>query len=423
MKYAFLYDYIEKWFTSPIWYIRTDYISRILAADGSNTIKILSGMRRVGKSYILRQIISHLLGRGVSIANILYIHTEDERLSGIDVSTLRDIWETYLSTYTPTGTIYLMLDEIQNIPNWEKLIRSLTEQYAENIQIYITGSNSNLLSSELSTVLTGRYIEYTIYPLSYTEYLGMRDISVSTIDPRRYSALAEYIQYGGLPEMVRIPDTDTRKNYILSLVQSIIFRDVVQRYSIKKTQFLETLLRYIYTTTCTSLSIQSILRYLRQDIPTLDYETLDSYIGYLRNTYLIQGIGSIGTKTKTLLKWKNKFYAVDTGIRSIYSGNTDIEKSLETLVYIELCRRGYTVTSREWPMWEIDFFAQKENDTQLIQVCYTLVGTDTYAREIRPLRDIRESYPQTILTMDIWYRDDAGIHILHVADWLLGTIG
>jgi predicted AAA+ superfamily ATPase len=195
-------------------------------------------MRRVGKSYILRQIISHLLGRGVSIANILYIHTEDERLSGIDVSTLRDIWETYLSTYTPTGTIYLMLDEIQNIPNWEKLIRSLTEQYAENIQIYITGSNSNLLSSELSTVLTGRYIEYTIYPLSYTEYLGMRDISVSTIDPRRYSALAEYIQYGGLPEMVRIPDTDTRKNYILSLVQSIIFRDVVQRYSIKKTQYI-----------------------------------------------------------------------------------------------------------------------------------------------------------------------------------------
>ncbi|MDD4151260.1 MAG: ATP-binding protein [Candidatus Gracilibacteria bacterium] len=420
MKYKFLFEYIHKGFRVNNGYIRNDYITKIILSIGSNTIKVLSGVRRVGKSYILKQTIDHLIKeKNININNIFYIHLEDERLNNISINQLREIWEEYKSYYYKSGVIYAFFDEIQNISSWEKFIRNLQETFEDNIQIFITGSNSNLLSSELSTVLTGRYIKFEIYPFSFSDYLGLKNIVLSEFDSRKYELFEDYIKYGSLPEVIKINDNEIKTNYLKSLTESIIFKDIVQRYNIKKTQFLESLLIYIYKTTCSNLSINSIVKYLKQEYKTLDYETVNSYIDNITNTFLINNLPSIADKTKHILKGKNKFYAIDTGIRNIYSNNFDIEKILETFVFIELKRQGYEVQNIEGDNFEIDFIAKKDNDIKLIQVSYTLTSQSTFEREINALKKSNLSYEKIILTMDKINNNIDGIKIINIVDFIL----
>jgi len=276
MNYEFLFDYIHKWFNYNLWYKREFYLNKILKTVDDNTVKIISGIRRVGKSYILKQIISHLIKQNTHLNNIFYLHLEDERLLNIEIKDLRDIFEYFLKSYYKTWTIYIFLDEIQNIKSWEKFVRNLQETYNWDIQIFITWSNSNLLSSELSTILTGRYIDFTIYPFSFKEYLDIKNITLSKIDPKKYDFFNDYLTFWWLPEVIKIQEEEMKINYLKTLIQSIIYKDVVQRYNIKKTLFLDNLLKYIYSTTCSNLSINSILKYLKQDLKTLDYETINN---------------------------------------------------------------------------------------------------------------------------------------------------
>ena len=419
MNYQFLFDYILKWFNFETWYKRSSYIEKINKSIWNNTIKVLSGIRRVWKSYILKQIIKDLLDTGVNLNNIFYIHLEDERLLNIDVNTLREIFEYYKTNFYKNWTIYVFLDEIQNITYWEKFVRSLQETYSQNIQIFITGSNSNLLSQELSTVLTWRLIEFNIYPFSFQEFLDIKQIKLDKIDPIKYELFNEYLIYGWLPEIIRIQDNEIKKNYLKSLVESIIFKDIVQRYNIKKTQFLESLLIYIYNTTCSNLSINSIVKYLKQEFKTLDYETVNSYIDNISNTFLLNKLSSLWDKTKHILKWKNKFYSIDTGIRNIYSGNYDLEKIIENFVFIELKRRWYELNCIESLDFEIDFFAQSWLDKKLYQVSYTIKETKTYEREIKWFFKTKDQYEKTLLTLDKTNTQDKWIKIINLVDWCL----
>lgn len=419
MKYTFLFDYIHKWFDFTEWYQRKDYLDTIKLSLWSNVIKILSGLRRVGKSYILKQLIQELLKEwDVSLSSIFYLHLEDDRIFNIGLDELREIWESYYEHYYQWWVIYAFFDEIQNIHWREKFIRNLQEQFAEKIQIFITWSNSNLLSSELSTILTGRYIEYTVYPFSFSDFLHIKQIDVSEFDPKKYEYFDEYLKYWWLPEVIKIQDHEIKQNYLKTLSESIIFKDIVQRYQIKKTQLLESLLVFVYKTTCSNLSINSIVKYLKQEFPTLDYETINSYLNYIDNTFLINKVSSINDKTKHILKGKNKFYSIDTGIRNAFSYNYDREKILETFVFIELRRRGYQVQNIEWDGFEIDFIAQKGEATLLIQVAYTLYEESTLAREIGALQKTWLHYPKIILTMDKEEKEIDGIKIMHITDFL-----
>ena len=420
MKYKYLFDYIHKWFSFNIWYERLDYLWKIKSSIWTNTIKVLSWIRRVGKSYLLKQTISYLISKkNISQNNIFYIHLEDERLINTSVFDLREIWEEYRTNYYKSGVIYAFFDEIQNIAWWEKFIRNLQETLEVNIQIFITWSNSNLLSSELATVLTWRYTEFEIYPFSFQDFLNIRNIKLSEFDSRKYELFDEYIKYGWLPEVIKIGDNEIKTNYLKSLIESIIFKDIVQRYNIKKTQFLESLLIFIYKTTCSNLSINSIVKYLKQEYKTLDYETVNSYIDNIANTFLINNLSSIADKTKHILKGKNKFYAIDTGIRNIYSNNFDIEKILENFVFIELKRQWYEIQNIDWGDFEIDFIAKKDDITKLIQVSYTVKDENTLNRELNALKKTHMFYQKIILTMDRINEDIDWIKLTNIVDFVL----
>lgn len=419
MKYWFLFDYIHKWLNIQTWYNRVWYLDKIKSSIWSNTIKVISGIRRVGKSYILKQTINFLLKeQKIDLSNIFYIHFEDERLLSFTISELRQVWEYYLENYYKSWTIYIFLDEIQNLKAWEKFVRNIQENFGEKVQIFITGSNSNMLSSELSTILTWRYIEFEIYPFSFDEFIDFKQIKLTDFDPKRYELFEEYLKYGWLPEVIKIQDIETKQNYLKTLIESIIFKDIVQRYNIKKTQFLESLLIYIYKTTCSNLSINSIVKYLKQDFKTLDYETVNSYIDKIENTFLINQLASRADKTKHILKGKNKFYAIDTGVRNIYSNNFDIEKILENFVFIELKRRWYEVFCIEWNDFEIDFFAKNKNK-KLVQVSFTLKDELTLQRELKALQTTSMQYEKIIITMDRENKDINGIKIVNIVDWVV----
>ena len=419
MDFDFLFDYIHKWFNTNLWYKRVLYLDKILKTIKDNTIKIISWIRRVWKSYILKQIIANLIENKNSLNNIFYIHLEDERLINLELNELREIFNFFIKNYYKTWTIYVFLDEIQNIKLWEKFIRNLQENYENNIQIFITWSNSNLLSSELSTILTWRYIDFTIYPFSFKEYLEIKNISLSLIEPKKYELFNDYLTFWWLPEVIKIEDIKIKNNYLKTLVQSIIFKDIVQRYNIKKTRFLEDLIKYIYSTTCSNLSINSILKYLKQEYKTLNIETVNSYIDYITNTFLINNLSSLWNKTKHVLKWKNKFYSIDTWIRNIYSGNFDIEKNLENFVFIELKRRWYELNFLEWSNFEIDFLSNSMKDKKYFQVSYTVKDEETFLRETKPFFEIKEQYEKILLTLDQKNEDYKWIKIKNIIDWSL----
>lgn len=420
MKYGFLFDYVHKWFIINTWYERKDYLWKIKASIWSNTIKVLSWIRRVWKSYILKQTIKYLINeKNISLNNIFYLHLEDDRILNIWIEELREIWEEYKVNYCKSWVIYAFFDEIQNINWWEKFIRNLQENFWSDIQIFITWSNSNLLSSELSTVLTWRYIEFEIFPFSFKDFLDIKQLDLSNFDPKKYELFEEYLRYWGLPEVIRISDEEIKINYIKTLVESIIFKDIVQRYNIKKTQFLESLLVFIYKTTCSNLSINSIVKYLKQEFKTLDYETVNSYIDNLSNTFLINKLPSIADKTKHILKWKNKFYAIDTWIRNVYSNNFDIEKIFENFIFIELKRLWYEVQNVEWDDFEIDFIAKKWNDVKMFQVSYTLKDENTLKREINAFKKSNMLYEKIILTMDKEEKNINWAKVINVVDFVL----
>lgn len=420
MEFEFLLDYINKWLNTDLWYKRNLYLKPILTTLNDNIVKIISWIRRVWKSYILRQIIAELLDRKVRLNNILYIHLEDERLVGFSVNDLRDIFEFWKNSFVDDVKFYVFLDEIQNVKNWQKFVRNLQETYWDKIQIFITWSNSNLLSSEFATILTWRYVEFTIYPFSFKEFLEFKNISISALNPKKYELFEEYLKFWGLPEVIKIENKETKENYVKSLVDSIIFKDIVQRYNIKKSDFLENLIKYIYLTICSNLSINAILNYLKQEYKTLDYETLNNYVDYAKKTFLITHLQSIWEKTRHILKWKNKFYGIDTWIRGIFSNNFDIEKQIENFVYLELKRRWYELNFLEWANFEIDFIAEKKDEKKYIQVSYTInKNEETFSREIKPFFLTKWQYEKILLTLDDENRDYDGVKIENLIDWCL----
>ena len=420
MNKSILFDYIDKWF-KELGYFRYEYLDKLEKYDWVNLVKVITWIRRVWKSYILKQFINRKIEKWLKKENIFYLHLEDYRLwEKPDLKTLSETFDYFIDNFYKNWDFYIFLDEIQNIKWWEKFIRTINEKYQDKAHIFITWSNSNLLSSELSTLLTGRFIKLQVHPFSFIDYLKFNNIKLHwPLDNKKIDYFEKYTKFWGLPEILKIKDEDTKQNYLSSLIDSILYKDIVNRYKLRKAWFMSSLLKFIYSTTCSLFSVNSILKYLKQDIKSLDYETVDKYIWYLENSFLVNKLNSINPKTKMILKWNKKLYSYDLWLRNMFSHNFDIEKIIENYVFIELKRRWYSIKIINHANYEVDFFAENKIEKIYFQVSYTIKKQKTYDREINPLLKQKDNYKKYILTLDEWEKEDRWIIIKNIIDWSL----
>jgi hypothetical protein len=311
-----------------------------------------------------------------------------------------------------TGQIYLFFDEIQEVHNWEKLINSYLA--IGKYDIYITGSNAKLLSGELATYLTGRFVEIKIYPFSFLEILKNKNYNKKEL-------FKEYLKYGGMPHTLRFKETE-KIQYLTDLYNSIILKDVVKRNDIRDIDLLDRIIRFIMSNIGHLFSANSIVKYLKKDNVKVSVNTIYNYLSYLEEACFINKVNREDIIGKKILNYSEKFYLTDLGFReAIYGYNQrDIGQSLENIVYIELLRRGYDVTIGKLRNKEVDFISKKGDKKIYIQVSYILAEESTINREFEPLIKIEDNYPKYLISTDEFDMSNNGINHLNIIDFLIG---
>ena len=392
---------------------REMYLSRIRGFYDSDLIKILVGIRRCGKSVILKQIMNELKGRRIDESHIIYINFEL-----IEYEELQDYKK--LNTYIKEKILdekkyYIFLDEIQKVDKFEEVINSLRASI-ENISIFITGSNSKLLSNELSTVLSGRYVLFNIYPLSYKEF-----VEITEKDGNLEDTFWDFVKWGGLPNRTQFTDESNIKDYLHSVFDSIILRDVVERLGLKDTVLFDLLLQYIVDTTGRQFSAENVINFLKNEGKSVSTETLYIYLDALCKALMIKKIYRYDIHGKAILKTLNKYYMTDLGIAQIKNNNFEINKSfaIENIVYNELLERGYEVYIGKIKDGEIDFIATKTDEKLYFQVTYLLQDDKVKKREFEAFNEINDNYPKYVLSLDKADFSQNGIIHKNIIDWLL----
>lgn len=389
------------------------YLSRIRGFYDSNLVKILVGIRRCGKSVILKQIMDELKEKGVDNEHIIYVNFEF-----IEYEELRDYKE--LNKYIKEKIIgekkyYVFLDEIQKVNKFEEVVNSLRASI-ENISIFITGSNSKLLSNELSTVLSGRYVLFNIYPLSYKEF-----IELIGKDGESDETFWNFVKWGGLPNRTQFTDEINIKDYLHSVFDSIILRDVVDRLGLKDTVLFDLLLQYIVDITGREFSAENVIKFLKSEGKSVSTETIYIYLDALCKAFMMKKIYRYDIHGKAILKTLNKYYMTDLGIAQIKNNNFEINKSfaIENVVYNELLIRGYDVYIGKTKEGEIDFIATNDEEKLYFQVTYLLESDKVQTREFGVYKEINDNYPKYVLSLDkVDFSKDGIIH-KNIIDWLL----
>lgn len=393
---------------------RPDYTEKVMRIFGKGLIIALTGQRRVGKSFIMKQIIKQLSGNESD--NIIYVDKDDEQFSFIRSHLeLTDYVEAHLVSGKNN---YLFVDEVQNISEFELTLRSLHAR--EACEIVITGSNAKMLSSELSTYLSGRCVEYHIQSLDYAEFLVFHRLS----DDNR--SLIAYLNHGGMPQLSRIglDERDLVSDYLQSVYNTIILKDVVEREDIRNVSLLKNLVRFVSDNIGKPFSATSIVKYLKSQQVDSSTKVILSYLDYLCNAFIIHRVNRYDIHGKRLFEINDKFYFEDVGIRnSLVRGGLaqSIEKIIENAVYLHLVRLGYEVTVGYLQKTEIDFVARKNGSTIYIQATYLLSSEETISREFGNLILINDNYPKYVVSMDELYenKDYQGIKHLHLRQFLL----
>ncbi len=398
---------------------RPMYVDKIMAYMDTPFVKILTGVRRCGKSTILKIIMEKLRReKGISEERIVSYRFDSMEYEDM---TSKQLFIELKRRLVPSGKTYLFLDEVQEITGWEKVMNSLASDY--DVDIYVTGSNSRMMSSEISTYLTGRYITFRIYTLSFAEYLTFKAHYASPDNPK--SELVNYIRLGGFPAThLQEYSQDEVYTIVRDIYNSTIFSDIVKRNQIRKVDQLERVVKYTFNNVGNTFSAKSISDYLKSENRKIDNETVYSYLEKLEKAYLLHRCSRYDVKGKELLKTQEKFYLADTALRySVLGFNSDtVAASLENVVYLELCRRGYTVNIGKTPKGEIDFIAEKQNEKLYVQVTQELKTEKTQKREYERLLELHDNYPKYVLTTDGFAGGNyEGIHTMHVADFLLST--
>lgn len=394
---------------------RAIYLNKVRPYMNKNIIKVISGIRRCGKSTILQQIIQDLKEDGIKDENIILINFELRRYFHIKTITQLDELINDL-VKNKSEKNYLLFDEIQEVENWEKLINSYLAE--ENYDIYITGSNAKLLSGELSTYLTGRFVEIRIYPFSFLEFLDYKKIDYERFD--KEELFKEYLKYGGMPSALEFQENE-KIQYLTDLYNSIILKDIVKRNEIRDIDLLDRIIQYVMANIGQTFSANSIVKYLKKNKVSVSVNTIYNYLSYIEEACLINKVKRENIIGKKILNHSEKFYLVDQGFREAIYGNNekDIGQTLENIVYIELLRRGYNVTIGKFRDKELDFVCKKGEKIIYIQVSYILSENNTVQREFEPLLKIQDNYPKYVITMDRFDRSQDGIKHINLMDFLM----
>lgn len=396
---------------------RASYIKKIMAYTDTPFIKILTGVRRCGKSTILKMIMEKLQSdRGIAkkqIVNYCFDSMEYDNMNA------KQMYEELKSKLCHGKKTYIFLDEVQDVEGWEKVVNSLASDY--DVDIYITGSNSRMMSSEISTYLTGRYVSFRIYTLSFEEYLMFKERYASVKSNRE--ELAMYIKKGGFPAThLQEYGDDEIYTIVKDIYRSTIFSDIVRRNQIRKVDQLERIVKYAFDNVGNTFSSKSISDYLKSQKRSLDNETVYAYLEKLEKAYLLHRCPRYDLKGKEILKTQEKYYLADTSLRySVLGYKRDtVASSLENVVYLELCRRGYNVYIGKIGSYEIDFVAVRQNEKIYVQVTQQIDSEKTERREYDRLLGIQDNYPKYVLrTNEFAEGNYEGIKEMHVADFLL----
>ena len=388
------------------------YLKRIRDFYDSDLIKILVGIRRCGKSVILEQIIGELKNKGINEDHIIYVNFEF-----IEFEELTDYKK--LNNYIKekikdSSMYYIFFDEIQNVENFEKVVNSL--RASQKVSIFITGSNSRLLSEELSTILSGRYVSFRINPLSYKEILQLKGIEKSTDE-----AFRDFMKWGSLPNRFQFQNEEAIKNYLYGVFDSIILRDVVERLKIRDTSLFNLILQYIIDTIGREFSAENIINFLKNEGREVSTLTIYSYIEALCKALLIRKVYRYDVHGKAVLKTLNKYYVTDLGIAQIKNNKTEIDKSyaIENIVYNELIIKGYEVFTGKTKKGEIDFVATKPNKKIYIQVAFSIPNEETKKREFGAYDNINDNYTKYVISLDKITYEYNGIKHVNLIDFLL----
>lgn len=401
---------------------RKEYLNKLTEWKDEQVIKVVTGIRRCGKSTLLLQYQDYLRENGVLDEQIISLNFEE--LENEDLLDYRALYSYIKERLCNDKMTYIFLDEIQNVASFEKAIDSLYVK--DNTDVYITGSNSYLLSGELATLLTGRYVEISMLPLSFAEYKELSDESEE-------NAFSEYIRYGGMPYVAAMSKTEEKVNtYIEGIYNTVVVKDIEDRQKRRETDpdkrkindiaLLKTIAKYLSSVVGSPVSVKSVTDYLTSNGRKVSPNTVDDYMDALAESYIFYPAERFDIAGKEILKSNKKWYIVDLGIRNhiLPRKSYDLGFSIENIVYFELLRRGYKVNIGKYANSEVDFVAQKNGVLTYFQVTADMTDEDTFEREMTPLKNIRDNYEKTVLTLDKFSVGNyEGIKVINLIDWLL----
>lgn len=393
---------------------RKQYLDKLIKGKDKKVIKVVTGVRRCGKSTLLQQFQEYLVKHGVEKRQIVSLNFE--RLENEPLLEYHALYHYVKERMLPGLKTYIFLDEIQAVPEFQKAVDSLF--IMENTDVYITGSNAHMLSGELATLLTGRYVEIQMLPLSFGEYLEL------TGGDRR-DAWNRYFVNGGFPYAAYIEEEEIRRDYLQGIYHTVLLKDIVERKRIQDVALLESVVRFLFDNVGNIVSAKKIADSLTSFGRKTTSATVENYIHALEESFILYRAGRYDIKGKQHLKSLEKYYLVDQGLRSLVFGgrDRDVGHVLENIVYLELRRRGYQIYIGKVGNQEIDFFVEKGDDKAYYQVSASILDQNTYQREIAPLKAVRDHYPKYIVTMDEVPMGEDGIRQIPVMDFLENVSG
>ena len=398
---------------------RDEYIKQIVPFIDKDVIKVLTGIRRSGKSVMLKLLMEELKNRGINENQFIYINFENlkyrnlknyEKLYDFILNKVDDKYKSY----------YIFLDEIQEVEEWEKCVNSLRVDEELRFDIYITGSNAKLLSGELSTYLAGRYIEFIVYPFSFKEFFEI--IQEKNQEIKVKEAFQKYVKFGGMPFLHNLDyNFEASMQYLQDLYASIILKDITQRNNIRDTDLLERIINYIVMNIGNTFSATSISKFFKSENRKVATETILNYIKACEEAFLVYRVARNDLLGKKILNVNEKYYIADHGIREAIMENNqkNINQVLENIVYFEMLRRGYNVKIGKVDNLEVDFVCKKNDKTIYIQVSYLLASEDTKEREFSVLENIKDNYPKYVLSMDEFDMSRNGIKHVNLIEFLV----
>lgn len=424
---------------------RVEYLDRLKEVKEKNVIKIITGIRRCGKSILLSQFQDYLKQNGVEEKQIISLNFEE--IENEDLADYKKLNDYLMERIIKGRYVYIFLDEVQMVKDFQKVVDSIYAKNGKNdilVDIYITGSNSYLLSNKISTLLTGRFVEISMLPLSFKEYLEYKQSNSEKKYPYAYpysygldnkSRLVNYMKFGGFPQTLEMDNENVINNYLDGILNTVIVKDIMHRESAVDPEILKMILKFVVHSVGSPISSNKIANTLTSNGRKIVYNTVEKYLGYLKDSFVVYEVGRYDIKGKDHLKQQAKYYLVDVGLRNMLLSNkeTDLGHVLENIVYLELLRRNpksitvgkdEKITIGKVDTKEVDFVVQNKNETFYYQVATNLTDPNTLKRELEPLNAIKDHYQKFIITLDDYTAGNVynGIKIISIFDFLLQEI-